>query len=131
VRGNLGFPPLPRSRQGRQGQISNALSAEVPDRTKTGTEGAARLALFLLFHQPGIVSMAAHPALAWQLRPESSGPGRYHHPTRLLLSWRRDGIFSSLGHAELDHSLRFDLDGFASLGIATHTSLTLRFHQPA
>jgi hypothetical protein len=50
------------------------------------------------------------------------------HPTVLLLPGRRDGVLGSLGHAELDHRLSFDLDGFTGLGIAPHTGLSLGLH---
>src|SRR5580692_4342346 len=42
-----------------------------------------------------------------------------------LLLWRRDGVLGGLGHAELHHGLRLDLDGFTGLGIAAHARLAL------
>src|SRR5271156_5617244 len=69
----------------------------------------------------------------WLARPRPGNIWSRSPPplSLLLLPWRCDGIFSSLGHAELHHGLGFDLDGFAGLWIATHTGLALSLDQPA
>src|ERR1700722_1852217 len=65
------------------------------------------------------------------LRQPEAGSQNLMAAAEELLSWRRDGVLGSLGHAELDHGLGFDLDGLASLGIAPHPCLPLCLHQPA
>jgi hypothetical protein len=52
------------------------------------------------------------------------------------LAWRElflgsDGILGGLGYAELYHGLGLNLDGLASLRIASDTRLAVRLHQPA
>jgi protein-S-isoprenylcysteine O-methyltransferase Ste14 len=51
-------------------------------------------------------------------------------PGLLLLRWG-DRVLGGLGHAELDHRLGLDLDGFAGLRVASDAGLALRLHQAA
>src|SRR5262249_37026996 len=53
---------------------------------------------------------------------KASRDSRIREP-RLLLA--EDGVFGSLGHAELHHALGWDLDRFAGLRIAAHASLAI------
>jgi hypothetical protein len=42
-----------------------------------------------------------------------------------LLLVAENGVFGGLGHAELDHALRRDLDGFTGLGVAAHACFAI------
>src|SRR5467141_1946365 len=71
--------------------------------------------------------LALEPADATKIK------GRTEPAFAMDLAWRELFLGSDriLGGAELYHGLRLNLDGLASLRIASDTRLAMRLHQPA
>src|SRR6185437_6539604 len=58
-----------------------------------------------------------------------SRPSKSQCKPELLLG--RDGVLGCLCYAEFHHGLRFNLDRFTSLGVASHAGFAMRLHQPS
>src|SRR5689334_23749823 len=73
----------------------------------------------------------ARPTHTGQTTPKAgfSAGLRTNQKPELLLGG--DRVLGGLGDAELHYGLGFDLDGFASLRIASHAGLAMRLYQPA